>query len=59
MFENNLIDFSDMINFVLNAFESDKEFLKEIANKYSYFLVDEYQDTNALQNESFSTDGRC
>lgn len=50
MFENNLIDFSDMINFVLNAFESDKEFLKEIANKYSYFLVDEYQDTNALQN---------
>lgn len=50
MFENNLIDFSDMINFVLNAFESDKQFLKEIANKYSYFLVDEYQDTNALQN---------
>lgn len=50
MFENNLIDFSDMINFVLNAFESDKEFLKQIANKYSYFLVDEYQDTNALQN---------
>jgi hypothetical protein len=29
MFENNQIDFSDMINFVLNAFESDKEFLKE------------------------------
>lgn len=50
MLENNLIDFSDMINFVLNAFESDKQFLKDIANKYSYFLVDEYQDTNALQN---------
>lgn len=50
MLDNNLIDFSDMINFVLDAFESDKQFLTDIANKYSYFLVDEYQDTNALQN---------
>lgn len=50
MLDNNLIDFSDMINFVLDAFESDKQFLKDVANKYSYFLVDEYQDTNSLQN---------
>ena len=50
MFKNNLIDFSDMINFVLDEFEKDKEFLKEVSNKYKYFLVDEYQDTNDLQN---------
>ena len=50
MLKNNLIDFSDMINFVLDEFEKDKEFLKEVSNKYKYFLVDEYQDTNDLQN---------
>lgn len=46
-----LIDFSDMINFVLTAFEEDITFLREVSNKYKYFLVDEYQDTNDLQNE--------
>ena len=46
-----LIDFSDMINFVLSAFEEDITFLREVSNKYKYFLVDEYQDTNDLQNE--------
>lgn len=51
MIENNLIDFSDMICFVLNAFEEDEAFKREVSNKYSYFLVDEYQDTNSLQNE--------
>ena len=47
----NLIDFSDMINFVLSAFEEDITFLRDVSNKYKYFLVDEYQDTNALQNK--------
>jgi len=50
MFKNNYIDFSDMINFVLDQFEEDTVFLKEVASKYKYFLVDEYQDTNGLQN---------
>lgn len=50
MFANNYIDFSDMINFVLDQFEADNAFLKEVAGKYKYFLVDEYQDTNNLQN---------
>lgn len=50
MINKNLIDFSDMINFVLDAFERDRGFLEKISNKYKYFLVDEYQDTNDLQN---------
>lgn len=50
MYENNLIDFNDMINFVLDAFETDYSFKKEVANKYKYLLVDEYQDTNTAQN---------
>lgn len=47
----NLIDFSDMINLVLTSFEEDSQFLSEVSNKYKYFLVDEYQDTNDLQNQ--------
>ena len=50
MVENNLIDFADMINLVIDKFEQDSTFLYEISNKYKYFLVDEYQDTNDLQN---------
>lgn len=50
MIDKNLIDFSDMINFVLTAFEEDSAFLAEVSNQYKYFLVDEYQDTNDLQN---------
>ena len=50
MVTKSLIDFSDMINFVLDSFEQDRSFLEEVSNKYRYFLVDEYQDTNDLQN---------
>ena len=50
MMNNSLIDFSDMINYVLDEFEHDTSFLSEVSNKYKYFLVDEYQDTNQLQN---------
>ena len=50
MIENNLIDFSDMINYVLDAFDEDKAFLRDVSKKYKYFLVDEYQDTNEAQN---------
>lgn len=51
MVKNNLIDFSDMICFILDAFEEDETFKENVSNKYKYFLVDEYQDTNQLQNE--------
>lgn len=45
------IDFNDMITMVLEKFEKDAGFLAKIANKYEYLLVDEYQDTNPIQNE--------
>ncbi len=51
MEEQHYLDFSDMINLVLNKFEEDFAFLSKIANKYEYILVDEYQDTNQNQNE--------
>ena len=45
------IDFADMIIMVVAKFKKDREFLKSIANLYDYILVDEYQDTNPMQNE--------
>lgn len=50
LIENNYIDFADMINLVIDKFNNDEEFLKKVSGKYDYFLVDEYQDTNDLQN---------
>ncbi len=43
-------DYEDMINWVVEAFESDPEFLLAYQEKFQYFLVDEYQDTNSAQN---------
>lgn len=51
MIENKLIDFADMINLVIDKFEQDETFLFEVSNRYKYFMVDEYQDTNDLQNK--------
>ena len=51
MIEHNLIDFADMINLVIDKFEEDTLFLNEVSNNYKYFMVDEYQDTNDLQNK--------
>ena len=51
MEEQHYVDFNDMINFVLDKFETEPAFLSQIANKYEYILVDEYQDTNRNQNE--------
>ena len=48
--QKNFIDFNDMINMVLEVFDSNEDFLKKVSSKYQYFLVDEYQDTNYSQN---------
>ncbi|PCH93747.1 MAG: hypothetical protein COB85_06470, partial [Bacteroidetes bacterium] len=51
MKRNNRYDYNDMILWVLEAFEKDEDFLRIQQEKYLYFLVDEYQDTNGSQNE--------
>lgn len=52
MKELSYIDFHDMINMVLEKFEDENSpLLEEIAYKYEYILVDEYQDTNKAQND--------
>ena len=44
-------DFDDMILWVLEAFQKNEALLKTYQERYLYFLVDEYQDTNGAQNQ--------
>ena len=43
-------DFDDMINWVIRAFEENKNLLARYQEQYQYILVDEYQDTSGTQN---------
>lgn len=47
--EEGRYDFSDMITWVLRAFETDDRFLQTFQEKYQYLLLDEFQDTNGVQ----------
>ncbi len=46
----NRYDFDDMINWVINAFEENKNLLARYQEQFLYILVDEYQDTSGTQN---------
>jgi ATP-dependent DNA helicase UvrD/PcrA len=48
--KNNLYDFDDMINWVIKAFEENKNLLLRYQEQFLYILVDEYQDTSGTQN---------
>ena len=48
-------DFHDMILWVLEAFKSHPDLLLDYQEKFQYFLVDEYQDTNGAQNDLLYT----
>ena len=51
MRKKNRYDFDDMINWVIRAFEENKNLLANYQEKYQYILVDEYQDTSGTQNK--------
>jgi DNA helicase II / ATP-dependent DNA helicase PcrA len=46
-----LFDFEDMINWVVDKFNQDPDLLLSYQEQLTYFLVDEYQDTNSAQNQ--------
>ena len=45
----NRYDYDDMITWVIRAFENDENLLADYQERYHYFLVDEFQDTNGSQ----------
>ena len=50
MRSRNRYDFDDMINWVIKAFEENKNLLNRYQEQFLYILVDEYQDTSGTQN---------
>ncbi|MFN0275972.1 MAG: ATP-dependent helicase [Chitinophagales bacterium] len=50
MRKRNRYDFEDMINWVIKAFEENKNLLADYQERYQYILADEYQDTSGTQN---------
>jgi len=50
MRKRNRYDFEDMINWVIKAFEENKNLLANYQERFQYILVDEYQDTSGTQN---------
>ncbi len=49
--ERSQFDFEDMISAVNRAFQEEPDLLAEYQERFLYFLVDEYQDTNSAQNQ--------
>ncbi|MDD5405554.1 MAG: UvrD-helicase domain-containing protein [Sulfurovaceae bacterium] len=47
--ENNLVDFDDLLMLSYEILDQDPVLRKEISQRYTYIMVDEYQDTNELQ----------
>ncbi|MDP3917674.1 MAG: ATP-dependent helicase, partial [Candidatus Woesebacteria bacterium] len=49
--QNNVLDFGDLITYVIKLFKDRPNILKKYQEKFKYILVDEFQDTNFAQNE--------
>ncbi|MCX7880949.1 MAG: UvrD-helicase domain-containing protein [Patescibacteria group bacterium] len=47
--KNQAVDFDDLLVLTVILFQKNKEVLKKYQEKYHYFLVDEFQDTNYVQ----------
>ncbi|AFI05880.1 DNA helicase UvrD [Helicobacter cetorum] len=52
---DNLVDFDDLLVLSLKILQDNLKLAKETSERYHYIMVDEYQDTNALQFEFLKT----
>ena len=49
--ENNALDFDDLLNETRNLLKTTEDAREELSGRFRYILVDEFQDTNAVQYE--------
>ena len=49
--EQNAMDFDDILLYTFLLFKNNAEILEKYQNRFSYILVDEYQDTNVAQHQ--------
>ena len=45
----NAMDFNDLLLVMVNLLQSNESVLRQLQNRFRYFLVDEFQDTNPIQ----------
>ena len=55
MKQMNLMDFSDLLSLVIQLWEQKPSILEMYREKFQYIMVDEYQDTNAVQLRMVAT----
>jgi DNA helicase-2/ATP-dependent DNA helicase PcrA len=48
---SHILDFDDLIDVLNTSLKNNPKFLDILQNVYQYVMVDEFQDTNAVQNE--------
>lgn len=46
---NSLLDYDDLLLYLRTLLKSNDDIRKKLSNQYKYIMIDEYQDTNALQ----------
>ena len=46
---NSLLDYDDLLLYLRTLLQSNDEIRKKLSLQYKYIMIDEYQDTNALQ----------
>ena len=51
LIENNLLDFSAQLYFTYKIIVENKEVKEELKEQISYIMIDEYQDTNTIQEK--------
>ena len=49
LYQNNALDFDDLLLLTVRLFQQDDEALKYYQERFKYILIDEYQDTNNVQ----------
>lgn len=49
LLKNNMLDFDDLLLLPLEILQKNPQIAQEVSQKYQYIMVDEYQDTNAIQ----------
>ena len=47
--ERGRYDYHDMLTWVFETFNEDEDLLREYQERYQYFLIDEFQDSNGIQ----------
>lgn len=52
--DNNLIDFNQILNLMLDTLKSNEQFCKSVANRFKYIMVDEFQDSSRKQLDILS-----